>query len=110
MKNYISGALLFIIIIFNSCQQKNKLIGKWYNDKNWFEFISDTTYNTGIDNITFLKNLKYTYDKKTNELTMYTDKKEMTYYLKATFLHIDTVEFRNSMNGGKTGIKYYHIK
>ncbi len=107
--NYKSGVILLVFfLVFFSCKTnaQHALIGTWYNDDNWFEFTSDSTYNTGINKITFFKNLKYTSDATTNELTLYTEKKEVTYYLKYTFLQKDSLELRNLMNGAKTSIVY----
>lgn len=95
-----------------SCAKKDeeKIVGKWSNDDNWFDYNANKTYNSGIGEIKMTNDYKYSLDDSKKELTMYTNDKDKTFYLIYEFLGDDTLAVRNVMSSDKTMIKFIKEK
>lgn len=87
-------------LLLISCKQSDskKIIGKWQSDDDWFEFVNDSSYNSGKSFITMVKEFKYNINVPQNELTLYTDDEKQTYYLQYQFEGNDTLKLNNILN------------
>lgn len=105
--------ITFLLLVFSlvSCQTKDhdKLIGKWENEQDWFEYFSDSTYNSGKAMITMVKGFKYNLDEKDHALTMYTDKDNQTFYLHYDFIGNDTLAIYNKLSSNQSPVKFYKV-
>ena len=105
--------VLFLVIVSAlACKQNDqeKIIGKWQSDDEWFEYLSDNTYNSGRATITMVSHFKYTIDAQKKELTMYTDSEKQTYYLKYLFVGNDTLKLNNVLNTEAHFATFYRVK
>lgn len=104
--------IFFGMCFLTSCAKKDeeKIIGKWQNEEDWFEYHQDKTYNAGKSFIVMVKNFKYSIDPSLKQLTMYTDENSKSYYLIYEFHGDDTLAVRNSMSSNKTMIEFYRLK
>lgn len=109
LKNLVIAGMAFL---WMSCAQKDeeKIVGKWSNDDNWFDYKADNTYNSGIGEIKMTNDYKYSLDATKKELTMYTNNKDKTFYLTYEFIGDDTLAVRNVMSSDKTMIKFVKEK
>ena len=117
MKNHLY-LILLLSLFLNACKltDEEKILGKWQNEQDWFEFkidpnnSSNKIYDSGKDDIKMVRNFKYTIDPKRKELNLYTDDKNTTYYLIYEFIGNDTLAVRNSMSSNKTMIHFVRMK
>lgn len=109
LKNLLVAGMAFL---WMSCAQSDeeKIVGKWDNDDNWFDYKADKTYNSGIGAIKMTNDYKYSLDATKKELTMYTNSKDKTFYLTYEFIGDDTLAVRNVMSSDKTMIKFVKEK
>ena len=107
----ITGLLLFICSSFVSCKKtdEEKIVGRWQNDRDWFEYKKDKTYSSGKEDIKMVDHFKYMIDPERHELNMYTDEKNSTYYLIYEFKGDDTLAVRNAMSTVKTMINFTRV-
>jgi hypothetical protein len=106
------GGLLLMISMMMSCTKNDqeKIVGKWQNDRDWFQYNKDGSYSSGKDDIKMVDHFKYTLDPERKELNMYTDEKDVTYYLIYEFIGEDTLAVRNAMSSVKTMINFIRVK
>lgn len=99
-------------LLFNACGKKDeeKILGKWQNEQDWFEFKKENKYSAGKAMITMVKDYKYALDSKTRELTMYTDSENQTYYLVYRFIGNDTLAVYNRLSSDTSLVKFHRIK
>lgn len=104
--------MMLICSYMMSCTKKDeeRILGKWQNDRDWFEYKKDKTYSSGKDNLKMVDHFKYTIDPARNELNMYTDEANTTYYLIYEFKGDDTLAVRNAMSTVKTMINFTRVK
>jgi hypothetical protein len=98
-------------ISFLACIKPDKktIIGKWQSDSDWFEYFDNGTYDSGKDFLILVHAYRYTIDEKKNELNMYTNKSDKSYYLKYKFVGNDTLSVRNSLSTNTNMIKFYRV-
>jgi hypothetical protein len=104
--------LWMLSLLFLSCKKtdEEKIIGRWQNDRDWFQYEKDKTYSSGKEEFKMVDHFKYTIDAATKQLNMYTDRSDKTYYLIYDFIGDDTLLVRNAMSSNKTMIKFYKVK
>jgi hypothetical protein len=99
----------FVFLLFYAaCKptDKQKLLGKWQCENDWFHYKTDSTYSSGKYEITMVDNYKYTLDAQTHELNIYTNKANETFYLKYKFVHDDTLYVRNIMSSDTSWVVF----
>jgi hypothetical protein len=106
-----TGLLLFICSSLLACKKPDneKIIGRWQNDRDWFDYKNDNTYSSGKDDIKMVDHFKYALDPNRHELNMYTDQSNTTYYLIYEFKGDDTLAVRNAMSTVKTMIYFTRV-
>ena len=104
--------LLFLFLLFIACNKSDetRILGKWQNDRDWFLYKKDLSYASGKDEFKMVDNFKYTINPQKNELNMYTNDKNTSYYLIYEFIGEDTLAIRNTMSSNKTMIKFHRVK
>jgi hypothetical protein len=109
----INFSILFfaLLILFSACKKSDKkmIVGKWQNEMDWFEYFENGTYDSGKDFLTLLQGYQYSIDEKKNELNMYTNNTDKSYYLKYKFIGNDTLSVRNSLSTDTNMIKFYRV-
>lgn len=100
------------IILFLACSKpdRKKIIGKWQNEQDWFEYKEDGTYDSGKDFMKLVNGYKYSIDEKKHELTMYTNKEDKSYYLVYEFIGNDTLSVRNILSTNTKMINFFRLK
>lgn len=100
-----------LLILFSACKKSDKktIVGKWQNEMDWFEYFENGTYDSGKDFLTLLQGYQYSIDEKRNELNMYTNNTDKSYYLKYKFIGNDTLSVRNSLSTDTNMIKFYRV-
>ena len=100
-----------LLIFFSACKKSDKkmIVGKWQNEMDWFEYFENGTYDSGKDFLTLLQGYQYSIDEKKNELNMYTNNPDKSYYLKYKFIGNDTLSVRNSLSTDTNMIKFYRV-
>jgi hypothetical protein len=98
----------FSLVLITACgkSDEKKIIGVWQNENDWFQLYSETKYNTGTGPSTFFKDLNYTLDSKTKEITFYTNIASKSYITNYTFKGNDTLVLVNKMEGSKETVFY----
>lgn len=101
-----------ILIYCFACGQKDeeKIIGKWQNEQDWFEYKKESKYSAGKSMLTMVKDFKYSIDPTKRELTMYTNEENQTYYLVYQFIGNDTLAIFNRLSSDTSLVKFYRIK
>jgi len=92
-----------------SCGKKNdkeRIIGKWQSEQDWFEYRKDMKYSAGKMMMTMVHDFTYSIDENSRELTMYTDEQNQTYYLLYRFVGNDTLAIRNRLSTD-TSVVYF---
>lgn len=113
MKRYFLYYFILFCIFAFACNHKTDqqiLMGKWQNEQDWFEFISDTTYNAGKDFVTLVHAYKYSIDISTHQLSLYTQHTDKSYYLKYFFSGEDTLLVRNLLSTDTTLVTFVRVK
>lgn len=100
-----------LLILFSACKKSDKktIVGKWQNEMDWYEYFENGTYDSGKDYLTLLQGYQYSIDEKKNELNMYTNNPDKSYYLKYKFIGNDTLSVRNSLSTDTNMIKFYRV-
>lgn len=99
------------LCFFVSCKQSDeqRMIGKWQSDDVWYEYLDNKTYNSGRSIITMIRGFKYSINEEKQELTMYTDDANQTYYLQYRFKDNDTLLLNNVLNSKPHFEKFYKV-
>ena len=99
---------IFLLMLCNACDQSDqeRLIGKWQNEQDWFEFKENHQYSSGKDDIKMVDHFEYVLDPAASELNLYTDDKNTTYYLLYQFRGNDTLAVRNKLSTNKDFILF----
>lgn len=106
------AVIFFLFLLLAACNvsDEKQLLGKWQSDDEWYEYLSDKTYNSGRAYITMVKGYKYNVDIQKKELTMYTDDANQTYYLQYQFKGDDTLLLNNVLNSKPHFAVFYRVK
>lgn len=104
--------LFFISISLSSCKKSDqeKIIGKWENDQDWFEFFDNHTYNGGKAIITEVKGYKYDLSESDHQLTMYTQDESQSFYLNYSFIGNDSLALTNTLSKSKIPVIFVRVK
>jgi hypothetical protein len=108
----IKVCLFVLLLLLSACStsDKERIIGKFQSEQDWFLFKEDKTYDSGKDALTMVRGFKYSIDEQKKELTLYTDDSNTTYYLVYAFKGNDTLAVRNAMSTNTTNIHFIRVR
>ncbi len=99
-KQFLFGAITFLFGLLASCKtDKEKLVGIWQNESDWFWIKQGGKYNTGTGPTTFFTDLQMVVDEQNKEITFYTNVASKSYITQYNFITADTLVLQNKMEG-----------
>lgn len=99
--------LVCCIFLLSACgSETKKIVGVWQNESDWYSIKENNTYDTGTGPAAFFKNLNYTIDTKTKEITFYTNEVGKSFLLNYKFSHPDTLRLINKFPGSIEKVFY----
>lgn len=110
MRNWILVGIAFLTFLSSCRDDRDRLVGRWYNEDYWFEFYDDDTYDGGRDFLTEISHMKYEMLMKKHELYMYTNNRQQSYYLSYKFITDDTLILHNKIDITRTPVTYVRKK